>query len=152
MKILMFLLISITIIGCSSTLNYNRMDKEGQVLQATIVAKDYKTLGIIFVESSVTMDSDGNILSGSKITYDMLMKEAQKLGADDFINLRIDEIQSVGRIGEIITLPPSTTPQAQRPSSTQNKNSSVTTIGQQITTITINISYKANALAIRYLP
>ena len=61
----------------------------GSSNDASIVAKDYETLGIIFVQSTEVIDANGNH-TGSKITYEMLMKEAQKLGADDLINLRID--------------------------------------------------------------
>jgi len=46
--------------------------------------------GIIFLESKVTIDVNGD-RTGSEITNYMLMKEAEKLGADDIINIRIDE-------------------------------------------------------------
>jgi hypothetical protein len=46
-------------------------------------------MGIIFVKSSEVIDGNGNH-TGSKITYEMLMQEAQKAGADDVINIRID--------------------------------------------------------------
>ena len=59
---------------------------------AAIVVKDYETLGIIFVKSSVTIAGNR---TGSKITYEMLMLEAQKLGADDIINIRIDVNEKV---------------------------------------------------------
>jgi uncharacterized protein YbjQ (UPF0145 family) len=65
---------------------------------ANIVIKDYQPLGIIFVKSTEVIDSKGNH-SGSKITYEMLMREAQKLGADDVINVRID----VNEVEEFIT-------------------------------------------------
>lgn len=54
-----------------------------------IAAKDFVTLGIIFVNTEEKIDSQGNH-TGSKITYEMLMREADKLGADDIINIRID--------------------------------------------------------------
>jgi hypothetical protein len=54
--------------------------------------KDFESKGIIFVESKVTIDINGEH-NGSEITYEMLMKEAQKLDADDIINVRIDEIE-----------------------------------------------------------
>jgi len=56
---------------------------------ASIVVKDYESLGIITVKSSEIIDGFGNH-TGSKITNEMLMLEAQKLGADDIINIRID--------------------------------------------------------------
>jgi hypothetical protein len=70
----------------------------GNENNATIVMKDYQPLGIIFVKSSEVIDSKGNHL-GSKITYEMLMMEAQKMGADDIINVRID----VNKVEEFIT-------------------------------------------------
>jgi hypothetical protein len=59
------------------------------VVNAPIAVKDYETLGIISAKSSEVFDADGNH-TGSKITYEMLILEAQKLGADDIINLKID--------------------------------------------------------------
>jgi hypothetical protein len=61
----------------------------GSSSNAPIAIKDYQSLGIIFVRSSETVDGYGNH-TGSKITYEMLMLEAQKLNADDIINIRID--------------------------------------------------------------
>lgn len=52
--------------------------------------RDFKVKGIVFVESKVNIDINGE-RTGSEITNYMLMKEAQKLGADDIINVRIDE-------------------------------------------------------------
>ena len=61
----------------------------GSSNNASIVVKNYETLGIIFVKSTEVIDGNGNH-TGSKITYEMLMLEAQELGADDVINIRID--------------------------------------------------------------
>ena len=72
------------------TKNYEQI-KEGdyaKVLPYTL--RDYVIKGVIFVESKVTIDVNGE-RTGSEITNYMLMKEAQKLGADDIINVRIDE-------------------------------------------------------------
>ena len=113
---------------------------DGQILQATIAEKkDFTTLGIIFVESSATLDPNGNIIEGSKITFEMLMKEAQKLGADDIINLRIDELQTInGTVGEKIP--------------TGRIGGGGVPIYEEVTTFSRTIVYKANALAIKYLP
>ena len=79
-------------ISCTTTtspvVNYSYPDS-GTFNDEEIGVKDYVTLGIIFVKSSEVVDGNGNH-SGSKITYEMLMLEAQKLGADDVINIRID--------------------------------------------------------------
>jgi len=61
---------------------------------ATLAVKDFAPVGLIFVTSSETIDSLGNH-RGSKITYEMLMREAQKLDANDVINIKIDVNQVV---------------------------------------------------------
>jgi uncharacterized protein YbjQ (UPF0145 family) len=65
--------------------------KEGKVSSVHLVDKDFVSLGIIFVSSTATKNFSGAIIEGSEITFEMLMKEAVKLGADDIVNLRIDE-------------------------------------------------------------
>ena len=52
--------------------------------------RDFEIKGVIFVESKVTIDVNGE-RNGSEITNYMLMKEAQKLGGDDVVNIKIDE-------------------------------------------------------------
>jgi uncharacterized protein YbjQ (UPF0145 family) len=54
-----------------------------------LVLKDYRSAGIIIVKATEEIDEMGNH-TGSQITFEMLMLEAQKLGADDVINVRID--------------------------------------------------------------
>ena len=71
-----------------SQVNYN-YSHIGNFNNASIIVKDYEVMGIIFVKSSEAIDGNGNH-TGSKITNDMLMLEAQKLGAHDVINIRID--------------------------------------------------------------
>ena len=77
--------------------------------------RDWVSVGLIFVTSSKRIDANGNIVSGSIITNEMLMREAQRLGAHDIINVRRDEIEFTSPTGERV------------------------------------ITFKANALAIRYL-
>jgi len=78
--------------SCSS-IPSNRIDysypQSGSSNNASIAVKDYQAVGIIFVKSTEIIDVNGNH-TGSKITYERLMLEVQKLNADDFINLRID--------------------------------------------------------------
>lgn len=63
---------------------------------AETAVKDFEPVGIVRVTSKETFTVlPFRILkkkSGSKITYDMLISEAVKLGADDIINVRIDTI------------------------------------------------------------
>jgi uncharacterized protein YbjQ (UPF0145 family) len=53
------------------------------------VIKDYETVGIVIVKSTEMIDNMGNH-TGSKITFEMLMEEAKKIGGNDVINVRID--------------------------------------------------------------
>jgi uncharacterized protein YbjQ (UPF0145 family) len=80
--------------GTKKTGNRNYTSTEsGKISTAQIAVKDYDVKGMIFVESKVTTDIAGQ-RNGSGITYEMLMKEAAKLGADDVINVRIDVVES----------------------------------------------------------
>lgn len=62
---------------------------EGVTNNVSIAGKDFESIGIIFVNSVEIIDTEGNH-TGSKITYSMLMREAERLGADDVINIKID--------------------------------------------------------------
>ena len=117
------ILISFIATSCATSvpvINYT-YPHDGKANNANIVVKDYEPLGIIFVKSTEVVDGGGNH-TGSKITYEMLMKEAQKLDAHDVINIRID----VNQIEEIV----------------KDKN------GYDVTRTTYN--YTASALAIKY--
>jgi hypothetical protein len=63
---------------------------EGQVKQVVPIEKDFEFLDVFFITTTATFDSSGNLINGSYVTYELLMKEVQKLGGDDFTNLRID--------------------------------------------------------------
>jgi len=56
---------------------------------ANIPVKDYTPVEIVFVSAVETIDSNGNH-KGSRITYEMFMREAVKLQAHDVINIKID--------------------------------------------------------------
>ena len=94
---------------------------DGVTNNVGIASKDFESAGIIFVKSVEVIDTEGNH-TGSKITYEMLMQEAAKLGADDVINIKIDVNQKEEKLRG--------------------------TNGITITKITY--SYTASALAIRY--
>ena len=94
----------------------------GSTNNAMLTVKDYQSLGVIFVTSTEMIDGNGNH-TGSKITYEMLMREAIKLGADDVINIKID----VNEVQEVI--------------------SSANGTGKVLKT---TYKYTANALAIKY--
>jgi uncharacterized protein YbjQ (UPF0145 family) len=61
---------------------------------ATIAIKDYTVVGIVRVVSEEVIKRGflgiANSHTGSQVTYDLLISEAKKLGADDIINVRID--------------------------------------------------------------
>lgn len=93
-KVLIAISIAIVIIlsGCKTVdLTSN---KTGWSDYASIVVKDYEVIDHIFVESTevtnVGIFKFKTTISGSTITYDMLIKEAIALGADDVINVRIE--------------------------------------------------------------
>jgi hypothetical protein len=92
--------IAIAVVVVSSCVSVPKADyafpQAGSLNSARLAVKDYQSLGVIFVNSTETIDGNGNH-TGSKITYEMLMREAIKLGADDVINIKIDvnEIQEV---------------------------------------------------------
>jgi len=94
--------------------------------------KDFVTVGMIFVTSSVVLDKNGDIVKGSPITFEMLLKEAEKLGADDIINLRQDIIKTMDTITTV--------------SKTADYLRGRKASSKKATTVT----YKATALAIKY--
>ena len=92
-KNLFLLLICVFLTGCSTTLAITEnVTLTGKIEQIQLVEKNFDVLGIIYITSTVKIDENGSIIEGSKITYEMLLREAQKMGADDIANLRIDEI------------------------------------------------------------
>jgi hypothetical protein len=71
--------------GCT-TVGVKQRD-EGTVYTIGVpAAKDVKILGLVHVEA--TVDSNGN---GESITYDALLKEAEKLGGNGIVNILIDK-------------------------------------------------------------
>lgn len=101
----------------------------------------FETKGAFTVKSSVKLDSNGNITDGSAITYEMIMREVQKSGGDDFIHLRIDEIQTVKTTEEIIK---EIYTDANNQKREREKKITVVSYSQ--------IDFRASAIAIKYLP
>ena len=124
--------------------NYIIINSEGKIMYVIVPPmRDFRTLGLIFVESTATYDSNGNITNGSKITLDMLMREAHKLGADDIINLKIDEIENISVTEEVRMIPRSITDSSTGQTRTEHRESKVHIINK-------TVQYKANAIAIKY--
>ena len=94
----------------------------------SIAGKDFITVGIVFVNSAEVSDNLGNH-TGSKITYEMFMREALKLEADDVINIKIDVNRKIDRE----TIKSSTDPKA-----------------KPITKIITTYTYTGTGLAIKY--
>jgi hypothetical protein len=63
---------------------------EGITNSVKIAGKDFTPVGIVFLNSEEKIDSRLSAHTGSKITYEMFMREAARLGADDVINIKID--------------------------------------------------------------
>ena len=124
--------------------NYYVFNSEGKIMYVIIPPmRDFTTLGLIFVESSATYDSNGNIIEGSKITLDMLMREAHKLKADDIINIKLDEIENISVTEEIRMIQTTVTDSSTGQSRVENRETKVHIINK-------TVQYKANAIAIKY--
>jgi uncharacterized protein YbjQ (UPF0145 family) len=86
------LIVAVLLASCTTTnLASNRT---GWSDYATVAIKDYTVVGIVRVVSEeVTRRGFLGIAhsrTGSQVTYDLLVSEAKKIGADDIINVRID--------------------------------------------------------------
>ena len=79
---------------CSCTSTNLASNRTGWSDYATVAIKDYTVVGIVRVTSEeITRRGFLGIAhshKGSQVTYDLLVSEAKKIGADDIINVRID--------------------------------------------------------------
>jgi hypothetical protein len=73
--------VALGLAGCATTIKENFSGKSENI---TVGAKDFTSVGLVFVEGVVT---SGN---GEKITYDALMKAAAEKDADAIVNVAID--------------------------------------------------------------
>ena len=137
-KFVFLMLVCIILEGCATTTTTReRVTLTGNIEQIPLIEKDFIVVGMIFLTSTATIDANGSIIDGSPVTYEMLMKEAQRLEADDIANLRIDEIQTDTEI--------QTLKQEQ-----YEYGKSITTVTQRIIAKRV-ITYNATALAIKYI-
>jgi hypothetical protein len=83
----------VVLLGSCATTNLTS-NRTGWSDYAGIAIKDYTVVGNVrFVSEEVTQRGFlgiANSQTGSQVTYDLLIGEAKKLGADDIINIRID--------------------------------------------------------------
>jgi hypothetical protein len=86
-------LLAAALLSACSTTNLSS-NRTGWSDYAAIAVKDYTVVAIVRVESEEIVQRGFldivNSHSGSQVTYDSLISEAKKLGADDIINVRID--------------------------------------------------------------
>ena len=113
--------IALLTVGCTTTdLTTN---KTGWSDYAEIAVKDFDPVGVVRVTSKEVFRVEPfgfkKSSTGSKVTYDMLIAEAVKLGAHDIINVRIDVANKsssnpfsspfdffTGSTKEIVSVPP----------------------------------------------
>ena len=88
----MLILVLVCFVGCTTTIDSiggGIRTPRGSFDNLNIFpAKDYQTLGLVFAEA--TFEEDDNGVRGDVLTFQMLLKEAQKLGADYIANVVID--------------------------------------------------------------
>jgi hypothetical protein len=81
------LAVSLVLPGCI-TIDTLERENYGAFQDITVPAKDFQSLGLVF--SEVSFDTDASGSRGDVFTYNALLKEAQKLGADTIVNVVID--------------------------------------------------------------
>ena len=137
-KMTFFVLVCIAMAGCATiTATREEVASKGTIEQITLKEKNFTVMGTVFLTSSATIDGNGSIIDGSPVTYEMLMKEAQKLEADDIANLRIDTIQ---KSTEIQTIKQERAEYRER----------ISTVSQRIIAQRV-VTYNAVALVIKYI-
>jgi len=53
--------------------------------------RPFETLGLVFAKTETRYDQNGNEISSQEGIVNLLLREAQKLGGNDILNLRTDE-------------------------------------------------------------
>lgn len=80
--------------ACICISSYLTTNKTGWSDYAEIAVKDFEPVGVVRVTSKEVFETGPfgfkKSSTGSKVTYDMLIAQAVKLGAHDIINVRID--------------------------------------------------------------
>jgi hypothetical protein len=71
----------------------------GVFADALIPVKDFETRGLVFTETVFQVTREGGI-NGEIFTYQALLKEAQKLGADAVINVTMDMQRENVKVGQ----------------------------------------------------
>lgn len=92
LKMSVLLLITVTFCSCAAKHETFVVPKTFHYSDVGVSVKDFVTKGFVFVEAKLTINKKGERI-GSEITNEMLIKEAQKLGADAVINVKIDILE-----------------------------------------------------------
>ena len=83
---------TVSVTGCvteSALSTANSVQNLGTFSEVVIPVKDFESKGLVFTQVEFNTDSDGRI-KGNIFTYQALLKEAQKVGADAIVNVVID--------------------------------------------------------------
>jgi len=82
----------VTVTGCTTTKARISRVNEGSFTTVNVAAKDFTTVGLVFVENRNQHSRSGSTASasGEVFTYYALLQEAKKLGGEAIINVTID--------------------------------------------------------------
>jgi hypothetical protein len=109
----------------STTVDSNQTSSKGAVYDMKPESKPYDALGLVWASSVTKYDENGVEASSQEGVVILLLREAQKIGGNDIVNLRVDENVTFSR--------------------TQEK------VGSSIKTVTRKtVTYTGSALAIKY--
>ena len=93
----------LSVVGCSGTpivqMNHDNSGTFGEAL--TLPVKDFVSMGLVFTEVQLQVTSNGPI-NGDVFTYQALLKEAKKVGADAIINVTIDRTEMVTTTTDVL--------------------------------------------------
>ena len=98
------LLITFTLMGCVTTSSEDMEHFEGPFFRKvpTPPMKDFEAKGLVFTE--VQLVTTNSSTTGKMLTYQELLKEAKKVGADAIINVVIDKQTGIVSSGSDSTM------------------------------------------------
>jgi len=89
---------AVSVTGCysppspvSTQVSHENLGVFGEIL---VPVKDFESLGMVFTEVQFQTTVNGTI-NGNMFTYQTLLKEAHKIGADAIVNVTIDRLTSI---------------------------------------------------------
>ena len=133
--------IIVLVTGCASgaAVYFENNGAFGEHIRTPV--KDFETKGLVFVEMQFVTTS--KTIEGEIFTYQALLKEAQKLGADAIINIVIDKKYEVATqglssnqqetwYGSALAIKYTTTLKSSETTTTRDDNTTTTTSSEQI--------------------